>query len=153
MKKSEVRNVYVLTDLLILAPVLTAGCVMLPFGPEWRAIGIVIIACGLCICPFFRHGYKIQGINGVFHVQDIPVSRENEDAIMSFLHDQASTLKIGSHIQGGAVVSIYTRKGREEIYAQYYDYVKVLAGEHLPVVQITPQKRDELLKLKPKTGK
>ena len=149
----KIKNVFVLSDILVLAAILAAGCLLFLFGQGWRAIGICVVACGLCMCPFFRHGYKIDGVSGVFRVQDIPVSRENEAAIVSFLNKQIPELNIGPHIQGGALVSVYTRKGCDETYAQYYDYAKILSGECHPVVRITSQQRDELIKYNLKAKK
>ena len=144
MKKKSVKKVFLATDLCVIVAVLAAGCVLLPFGSGWRELGYVIISCGLSMIPFFLHGYRIEGHPGTFRLEDIPVSRENQDTVLTFLNGETTELDVRHSEQGGAVVSLYSRKNGGEILAQYFDYAQMLNGVEFPIRPITSEQRDKL---------
>ena len=150
MKKKSVKKVFLATDLCVIVAVLAAGCAFLLFGPGWREIGYLIISCGLFMVPFFRHGYRIEGHPGMFRLEDIPVPRENQDAVLAFLKGETDELNVNRSDQGGALVSIYSRKEGGEILAQYYDYAQKLKGVEFPIQSITSEQRDQLKQAFPK---
>ena len=144
MKKSPIKRVFLASDICVITAVVVAGCAFLPFGPGWRELGYVIVACGLSMCPFFLHGYKIEGHSGTFRLAELPVSREYQNAVMAFLNGDTDELDVKQSDQGGALVSIYSRKGGGEILAQYFDYAELLKDVEFPIVSLTPERRDKL---------
>lgn len=150
MKKSPVKKAFLATDILVIAAVVAVGCVLLPFGPGWREFGYIIIACGLVMAPLYLHGYTIEGHSGIFHLEEIPVSRDSKEAVLAFLNGETDELAINPSEPGGALISLYTRKNGGEILAQYFDYTNVMAGNDTPVFAITAAQYEQLKKLCPK---
>lgn len=144
MKKNPVKTVFLASDICVIAAVVALGFAFLPFGSGWRELGYVIISCGLSMVPFFHHGYKIEGHVGTFRLEDITVSRENQDIILSFLEGETDELNVKQSDQGGALVSLYHRKGGNEILAQYFDYAQKLKGVEFPIISITPERCEKL---------
>ena len=150
MKKSPVKKAFLATDILVIAAVVAVGCVLLPFGPGWREFGYIIIACGLVMAPLYLHGYTIEGHGGIFHLEEIPVSRDSKEAVLAFLNGETDELTFTPSEPGGALISLYTHKNGGEILAQYFDYTNVMAGNDTPVIAITVAQYDQLKKLCPK---
>ncbi len=146
MKTKNIRKTFLWSDIVILLAVLAIGVVLLPWGSGWKELGYVIIACDVCMLPFCLHGYKITGESGVFHEKSIAVSRDDQEAILSFLEDGNSTFDIHVNEQGGALISIYYQKGKDVFYAQYYDYVQMMEGETFPLLKISTDQKVKLLK-------
>ena len=147
MKKNIVSQKLLTSDWLVLIAVLVVGCVFLPFGTGWRELGIFFFVCGLCLYPFYRHGYKIKGESGLFRVVEIPVSRNDEEEILAFIQGKTTTLTAHSQENGGALLSLYYRKNGGEMFVQYYDYGEILHGKTYPVVKISPEQGETLRKL------
>lgn len=147
MKKSPVKKAFLATDILVIAAVLAAGCVLLPFGPGWREFGYIIIACGLVMAPIYLHGYTVEGHSGIFRLEEIPVSRDSKEMVLAFLNGETDELPISSSEPGGALISLYTHKNGEEILAQYFDYTDMMAGNDTPVVAITVAQYGQLKEL------
>lgn len=147
MKNKDVRKTFLQKDLLIVGALFVAGCACLPFGIALRSIGITLIISVLCMYPFYRHGYKIKGESGVFHLKEIPVSRDDAGTIQAFIHGESPELHIQSQENGGALLSLYYRENKPEAFVQYFDYTDVMKGEHAPVVKITAEQNEQLKKL------
>lgn len=147
MKKNIVSQKLLTSDWLVLLAVLAVGCVFLPFGPGWRELGFFFFVCGLCLYPFYRHGYKIKGESGLFRVVEIPVSRNDEEEILAFIQGKTTTLTAHSEENGGALLSLYYRKNGGDMFAQYFDYANIMQGKTYPVVKISPEQGKILRKL------
>ena len=147
MKKNNVSQKLLTSDWLVLLAVLAVGCVFLPFGPSWRELGLFFFVCGLCLYPFYRHGYKIKGESGLFRVVEIPVSRNDEEEISAFIQGKATTLTAHSQENGGALISLYYRKNGGDMFVQYFDYGEIMQGKTYPVVKISPEQGKILRKL------
>ena len=136
MKNNNVRQKLLTSDWLVLIAVCAVGCIFLPF------------VCGLCMWPFYRHGYKIKGESGLFRVVEIPVSRDDADEIMAFLNGETAVLQAHPQENGGALLSLYYRKNGGYLFAQYFDYVKTMQGTTYPVVKLTPEQSETLKKFR-----
>ena len=148
MKTNNVRQKLLTSDWLVLIAVCAVGCIFLPFGPGWREFGIFFFVCGLCMWPFYRHGYKIKGESGLFRAVEIPVSRDDADEIMAFLNGETAVLQAHPQENGGALLSLYYRKNGGYLFAQYFDYVKTMQGTTYPVVKLTPEQSETLKKFR-----
>ena len=148
MKKNKnIRKAFLWSDIIVILAVTFVGIVLLPFGPGWRELGYTIIACGLCMTPLYIHGYKIEGVPGVFHEEDFQISRDDKESVVSFLKGESSSLDVHRQEHGGALISVYYQKKNEALYAQYYDYAQIMEGEDNPVLKISAQQYETLKKL------
>lgn len=147
MKSKEIQKTFLKKDLLILGALLLAGCACLPFGIFWRGLGITLIITMLCMYPFYRHGYRIKGHKGKFHIKEIPVSREDAAEIAAFLHGEQKELHVLRQENGGALLSLYYHKNDSEALVQYFDYTNVMQGTQSPVVKISTEQHEQLRKL------
>lgn len=148
MKNKNIHKAFLGSDLVVILAVFAVGIVFLPFGSGWLALGLGIMLCSVCMLPFYIHGYKIEGAHGVFRELNITVSRDEQDAIMSFLQGDTPTLGFQVQENGGAIVSLYYQKGSDVAYAQFYEYSYVMEGKPLPLLKITPEQKEILLHLK-----
>lgn len=148
MKTQNIHKTFLFSDIIVLLMIFAVGAVFLPFGSGWLAIGLCIMLCSVCMLPFYIHGYKIEGAHGVFRELNITVSRDEQDAIMSFLQGDTPTLGFQVQENGGAIVSLYYQKGSDVAYAQFYEYSYVMEGKPLPLLKITPEQKEILLHLK-----
>lgn len=145
MKKKSVKHVFLLSDLLIIATVLAIGILLLFLNGGWGALGLTIILCEAVIIPFVRHGYKIEGYPGTYRLEEIPVSRNCQEAVLRFLSDAGDGIDAQPSDAGGALVSVYHKRGENILLAQYFDYAQFLNGVEFPMVKITEQ---QLISLK-----
>lgn len=147
MKNNDIRNILLMSDWLVILAIVAVGCTFLLFGPGWRECGLFFFLCALCLFPFYRHAYKIKGEKGRFLLKEIPVSRDDADAILSFINGECTELQARSHENGGTLLSLYYQKTGGDLFAQYFDYGQIMQGKHYPVVKITAEQGDILKKM------
>ena len=152
MKIKEIRKTFLLSDILIVAAVVAAGSALLLLGGGWATLGGTIIAIGVAMLPFMRHGCIIHGHHGVYHLEEILVPREYQDTILHFLQGDTSSLDLEAGKSSGALVEIYRKRSDDTLLARYFDYKLHLDGTDFPIVPITMQQLEELRKFqfKPK---
>lgn len=143
-----IRKTFLLSDIIVILAILVVGIAFLPFGSGMRIIGYIILATDACILPFYMHGYKIEGISGTFKKESISVQKDKQEDIMSFLKGEVDTPDFKVMEQGGALLSIYSKKGEDVAYAHFYNYDQILNGTTPPVQQITAAQKEMLLNLK-----
>ena len=149
MQTKLIRKTYLCSDIIVILTILVIGIAFLPVGSGWQNIGYIIIVCDACLMPFYIHGHKIEGERGVFREETLPVSRAEEESILSFLNGDVATPDFKVQGQGGALISIYSQKGTGISYAQYYDHAKILEGITFPLHKITSTQKEALLNIKP----
>ncbi|MBQ7549981.1 MAG: hypothetical protein IJT04_00445 [Bacteroidales bacterium] len=147
MKKNPVKKAFLASDILVIAAIIAAGVAIILLCYNWREFGYAIIACGLMMVPLYLHGYKIEGHSGIFYLEEIPISRESKEVVLSFLNGETDELSITPSESGGALLSLYTHKSGGEILAQYFDYDNVMAGNDMPIVVITSVQYEKLKRL------
>lgn len=148
MKSKNIRKTFLLSDIIILFGTLVVGALLLPFGSAWTAVGAVVIACGACMIPFCIHGFKIESESGIFREVNVPVSRDCQDEIISFLEGDVATPSFKFLEQGGALISVYYQKNSDVSFAQFYEYNHVMEGKSFPLLKITPAQKETILNLK-----
>ncbi len=147
MKRKQVRKVYLIKDILVLMVVFIVGIACLLLGSGWSVIGVFVLSCGLSMVPFYMHGYKIKGQKGLFLMEEIPVSRQDEEIIRSFINGENSMLNIRLQQNGGALLLLYRRKTDGLVFVQYYDYNQVLQGKESPLIKLSAEQDNILRKI------
>lgn len=147
MTHKNIHKTFLFKDIIVILAVLAVGAAFLPFDSWGLIIGLCIIICGVCMLPFYIHGYKIEGAHGVFHEKSIAVSKDDKDKIISFLQGESSSPDFKTKEDGGALISIFYQKNTEVVYAQFYEYSQVMEGKTLPLQKITTEQKESLLKL------
>ena len=136
-KDKTVRQVYKLSDLALLSVILAIGVVFCLID-GWSVLGYVVILSLGCMIPFWRHGYRIAGQEGLFTLKEILVSRDCKDEILAFLDGASDKLEHNPRVNGGALVNVYTRRKDGFVLAQYFDYADYAAGKEYELHQIAP---------------
>ena len=147
MKKHLIKQVFLYWDLLILAGILAIGIFLCFLKGGWGAIGFIVIASDVFMAPFVRHGYKIEGHPGTFRLEEVPVPRECENQILSYLDDESLGLDVRPVVFGGAIVNVYHNKRHNTLLAQYFEYTQLLNGVEYPMVNITQHQLETLRKI------
>lgn len=148
MKHRNIHKAFLFSDIVLLAAILAAGVVFLPFGGGWQILGLCIIVCDACTLPFYIHGYRIEGTHGIFREMSITVSRDEQDAVMAFLQGGSPTPDFQVQENGGALLSIYYQKDTDVAYAQFYEYSQIMSGHDFPLLKITPEQKEALMKMR-----
>ena len=136
-----VRQVYSLSDIALLAGILVVGLVCCFFIRGMAGLGYILLLCWVMMVPFWHHGYRIAGREGVFSLKEILVARECKDDILAFLDGTADVLEHNPRMNGGALVNVYTRGKDGLILAGYFDYADFIAGKEYPLYEISPEKK------------
>ena len=136
-----VRQVYSLSDIALLAGILVVGLVCSFFIKGLAGLGYTILLCWVMMLPFWHHGYRIDGQDGVFSQKEILVARECKDEILALLDGTTDVLEHKPRMNGGALVNIYTRGKDGLVLARYFDYADFAAGKEYPLFEITPEKK------------
>ena len=145
----QVRQVFSLGDIVLLAALLALGIVFMVMGKSLFGLGIAIVLCWACMIPFWKHGYRIDGQPGVFRLKEILASRSCKDAILAYLAGSSDTLQCNTKVAGGAIVEIYTARSGK-ILARYWDYADASAGKDYDLHEITPAQKTCLEQLEGK---
>lgn len=138
MKRKQVKKVFLPTDIAVLAVIFAAGCACF-FIKGWSGAGIIILLCWVLLIPFYIHGYRLRGQEGLFRLKEIPLSRENKDEILAFLDGKTETLDLHPWQPGGVLVDVYCRKSDGLLLARYYDYNDIVNGVEYPLREVTPE--------------
>lgn len=144
MKEKNVRQVYLLSDLVVLLAMLVPGVVCLLLGENWSLAGVILLLCAALMLPFYHHGFKLEGRKGVFRMKEVTVPRECKEDILAFLDGQSDSLDMHPVVQGGALVEVLYRKGAEGALARYFDYAEYASGTEYPFREITPEQMKKL---------
>ena len=139
-----VRQVYSLSDIALLAGILAVGLVCSFFIRGLVGLGYIFLLCWVMMIPFWHHGYRIAGREGVFSLKEILVARECKDGILAFLDGSADVLEYNPRMDGGALVNVYTRGKDGLILAGYFDYSDFVAGKEYPLYEISPEKKRQI---------
>lgn len=152
MKKNKdiVKRVFCFNDIVILAVILAAGLVFLFMGRIWLGIGITLLLCWLCMLPFFRHGYRIEGRQGLFRQKEIYASSCSKAAILAYLDGSNGALEYNTKLGSGAIVEVYTSRDGT-ILARYWDYADENAGIYYDFYTITSEQKEHLEQIEPKS--
>ncbi len=148
MSRKTVRQVFTWYDLFVVAVFVATGVVIMAIGRDWIVLGICVIACAVAFAPFLRHGYKLEGQEGLFRLEEFLVPRESQVAILAFLNGETSQLEVPPSTQGGALVRVFHQRSGDLIMAQYFDYALFLKGTEFPVVRITPEQLESIRNLR-----
>ena len=148
-KHKTVRRVFNLSDIAIIAGVALVGVIFILMVKGWSGLGWLILLFLLCMLPFIRHGWRIEGHQGVFSLRDITVNRESKKEILAYLAGDADTLNTSPRANGGAVVNIYSRKNGP-VLANYFEYENSACIEETDLHEISPDKKARLLALETK---
>ena len=136
-----VRQVYTLSDIALLAGMLVVGLVCSFFIKGLSGLGYTLLLCWILMLPFWHHGYRIAGQEGVFSRKEILVARECKDEILAFLDGSSDVLEHNPRMNGGALVNVYTRGKDGLILAGYFDYADFAVGKEYPLYEISPEKK------------
>lgn len=150
-KEKTVRQVYSLSDIALLAGILAVGLALSFLVPSVAGLGYTILLCWVLMIPFWHHGYRIAGQKGVFSMKEILLARECKDDILAFLDGKADSLEYNPGMDGGALVNVYTRRKDGCILAQYFDYAEFAKGIEYELHEISPEKKNRLIEIEPKT--
>ena len=148
-----VRQVYSLSDLVLLAGILALGLLFSFMVPGLSGLGYTLLLCLILMVPFWMHGYRITGQEGVFSQKEILVPRECKDKILDFLDGHVDKLAPNPAMNGGALVQIYTRRKDGLILARYFDYADYAAGKEYDLHEISQQKKSHLEEMEDKSRK
>ena len=140
-----IRQVYSLSDIALLAGILVVGLVCSFFIKGLAGLGYTILLCWVMMLPFWHHGYRIAGQDGVFSQKEILVARECKDEILAFLDGSSDVLEHNPRMNGGALVNIYTRGKDGLILARYFDYADYVAGKEYELHEITSAQLERLM--------
>ena len=151
-KDKTVRQVYTLSDLALLAGILAVGLFGF-FIPGLSGLGYTLLLCLILMIPFWKHGFRIAGQEGVFSQKEILVPRECKDQILNFLDGQTDKLDLHPAMDGGALVNIYTRQKDQLILARYFDYADFAAGKEYDLHEISQEKKSRLEEMGNKSQK
>lgn len=138
--EKQVKIAFLMQDVLVIAAVAAVGivCLLLSNGGWLNVIGWFIVLCALMMIPFYHHGYRIKGRNGVYRCKVVLMTMEGKQEILSFLEGKSDTLDLGRFRKGGALVEIYRRNGGPML-ARYFDYAEHLAGNDYALHEVTPE--------------
>jgi len=150
-KEKTVRQVYSLSDIALLAGMLAVGLALSFLVPSMAGLGYTILLSWVLMIPFWHHGYRIAGQKGVFSMKEILLARECKDDILAFLDGKADSLEYNPRMDGGALVNVYTRRKDGRILAQYFDYAEFAKGIEYELHEISPEKKNRLIEIEPKT--
>lgn len=150
-KEKTVRQVYSLSDIALLAGMLAVGLALSFLVPSMAGLGYTILLSWVLMIPFWHHGYRIAGQKGVFSMKEILLARECKDDILAFLDGKADSLEYNPRMDGGALVNVYTRGKDGRILAQYFDYAEFAKGIEYELHEISPEKKNRLIEIEPKT--
>ena len=140
MKEQGVKQVFLMSDLVILAVIFIAGVALLFAGHGLVGVGVTAILCGVLMLPFFRHGYKLDGHKGVYRKKELLMSRECKKDVIAFLDGTSEVLDLHPRVQGGALVDLYYQKGAGGTVARYFDYEDYSNGTEYPLRELTPER-------------
>ena len=146
-KDKTVRQVYSMSDIALLTGILVVGLVCSFFIKGLAGLGYTILLCWVMMVPFWHHGYRISGKEGMFSLKEILVARECKDEILAFLGGSSEKLEHNPRMNGGALVNVYTRRKDGRILAQYFDYADYAAGKEYELHQITPTQLTRLVEI------
>lgn len=140
----KVKNIFILSDWLKISAIIVFGCIFFPFGTGWRELGFGIIACAIFIAPFIRHGYKIEGENGVFKLLELQVQRNNKELIEKYLGSEEEIISFSPSPAGGALILLYYSVNNAKYFAQFFDYQLQLEGKQCLLQEVSRKKFQEL---------
>lgn len=138
MKERQVRKAFLPADIAVLALIFAAGCACF-FVRGWSGAGIIILLCWAMLLPFYIHGYRLRGQEGLFRLKEIPLSRENKEEILAFLDGKTKTIDLHPWQPGGVLVDVYFRRRDGLMLARYYDYGDSVNGIEYPLRKVTPE--------------
>ena len=152
MKKNLdiVKRVFCFNDIVILAVILAVGLAFLFMGRIWLGVGITLLLCWLCMLPFFRNGYRIEGKQGLFKLKEIYASCGSKAAILAYLDGSSGTLEYNTKLGSGAIVEVYTSRDGT-ILARYWDYADENAGIYYDLYPISRDQKEHLEQIEPKS--
>lgn len=139
----QVRQVFSLGDIVLLAALLALGIVFMIMGKSLFGLGIAIVVCWACMIPFWKHGYRIEGRQGMFRLEEIVAPRSCKDAILAYLDGSSDILDCHTRAAGGAIVEIYTDRSGT-ILARYWEYADDSSGKDYDLHEITPARKTRL---------
>jgi len=135
--EKQVKNVFLPSDMAVLATVFEAGVACCFLGEGWSVLGAIIILSGAMMVPFYHHGYRLDGRKGVFVMKEILLPKENKDEILAFIEGRQDMLDLHPFQPGGALVEVYSRKGDDSMMARYFEYSDFMKGKEYPLHEIT----------------
>ena len=135
----NVRQVYSLPDLALLAGILAVGLIISLFVPVLAGLGYTLLTCLVLMIPFWKHGYRIAGEEGVFSQKELLVPRECKDQILAFLEGRSESLDLKPTMNGGALVNVYTRRKDDRVLAGYFDYADFAVGKEYDLHELSPE--------------
>ncbi|MBQ9583092.1 MAG: hypothetical protein IJR25_02040 [Bacteroidales bacterium] len=149
MKKhtDKVKQVYAPLDIVVMAGMLAVSIAFIWLGKGMAGVGYALLFCLLCMIPLSRHGYRIEGQNGLFSLREILVSRNCKDEILAFLDGRSDTLEHNPRVNGGAIVDIYTRRKDGRILARYFDYEDLANGKEYDLHELSKEKKARLIEI------
>jgi len=121
-KEKQIIRVHRVLDILISALILTAGAILMKFAPSMAWLGITLLFCGVIMVPFYRTGYKLKGIDGIFLKTEYILPNECKKVISSFVEGKTDGLDINPFHQGGLLLELYSKKDKSKMYGQLFNY-------------------------------
>lgn len=113
------RKVHTSKDILISSAVICCGIALFFFN---KALGIIIVLCGLLLLIFYKGAYKYGDC--VFYKKAADISTTSRDSLMAFLQGGAATPVLKDANCGASLrVEAYFSKSHDKAYVQVYDFL------------------------------
>lgn len=117
-----IRKVHRLPDILISVAPLVAGIILIKYIPSWNWLGISLLIAGVFMLPFYRTGYKLKDINGIFKKEEIILPNECKNEIASFIEGVSQDLIISPFYKGGLLLELYYSRDKSRLFGQIFNY-------------------------------
>ena len=146
MTTKKIRKIHRLTDILISAATLIIGIVLTALVPSLAWLGISLIIAGAFMVPFYKTGYKLKDVDGMFRKEEFILPSECKSEIASFIEGESEELNIDPFNKGGLLLEIYSSPDKSRMYGQISDYENCVFTSQCKISELSPGKLEALLK-------
>jgi len=145
-KDKQIVRVHRVTDIIISAFILAAGAILMKYAPSLAWLGITLLFCGVIMVPFYRTGYKLKGIDGIFLKKEYLLPNECKKDISSFVEGKTDDFDINPFHRGGLLLELYSNKDKSKMYGQLFNYETNVYAPQSALSELNMDKLDILLK-------
>lgn len=146
MTNKEIRKVHRLTDILISSAILIAGIALTAFVPALNWLGISLIIAGVFMVPFYKTGYKLKDVNGIFRKEEFILPNECKSEIATFIEGDSEELNIDPFNKGGLLLEVYSSPDKSRLFGQLFNCEDCIFTPQCKLSEISSGKLEALLK-------
>ncbi len=146
MKNKQIRKVYRISDIVILAGMIIPGLLFTFAFPSLSWLGISLLTIAIFMLPFCKTGYRIASQKGIFLKKDYILPDECKSQIAEFMEGESEVLNINPFKKGGLLLEVYYRKDRSRQFGQIFDYDGFVYTAQSALSELDDERLREILK-------